>query len=281
MKIYSLSKVLILPAVLLAFGIYFYAENMGSRDDTIWLFIPVFLLVVLYIFNPQIDYWWHRKYPLPLDPHIKNWLSRHSEFYRGLDKPSKKLYEERLGLYIEAREFKSVGSELREVPEDIKGILASIPVQLTLHDPDFLLGEYDRIYIYHHPFPSPKMPFLHTVEVDHEDGVILFSLEQFLPGILDPKAHFPVGLYGFMEAYFHLQQLLLPENITPEGIERFSYYSWSQIEKTTGRKNILPHIVLACLYVIEPEKVRRFYPKCHEYLDSIFLHLKHGSLIRP
>jgi hypothetical protein len=266
---------------MLAFGIYLYAEIFGSRDDTIWLFLPVFLMVSLYIFNPQIDFWWHRKHPLPLDPHIQNWLSLHSGFYQKLDEPSQKLYEERLGLYLEAREFKSVGSELREIPEDIKGILGSIPVQLTLHDDDFLLGEYDRIYIYHHPFPSPKMPFMHTVEVDHEDGVILFSLEQFLPGILDPKTHFPVGLYGFMDAYFHLHQLHLPQNITSEGIESLSFYSWVQIEKTTGRKNILPDIVLACIYIVEPEKVRRIFPQCHEYLDGVFLHLKKGSLIRP
>ena len=140
MKIYSLSKVLILPILIIAIAIFYYSESTGNRGFTIWLFVPTILLTVVLIFFPQIDYWWHTKHPIPLDKKVKNWLNTYSPFYKSLEGEGKNLFEKRLSLYIEAREFKSVGSEVRSVPEDIKGIIGSIPVMLTMHKDDFLMG---------------------------------------------------------------------------------------------------------------------------------------------
>lgn len=280
MKIHSPSKVLLLPVLLIALAIYYYSENIGSRDDTIWFFVPVFLLVLIYLFGPQIDYWWHEKYPIPLDPRLKSWLKENLPFYNYLDTSSIQLFEHRLGLYIEGREFKSVGSEIRDVPEDIKGCIASIPITLSLKDKDFLLGDYDRIYMYGHPFPSPKMPFLHTVEIDHEDGLVLFSLEQLIPGILYPDKYFSIGHYAFLEIYFKLQEFSLPDNITWKDIEQSKLYTKASVEQSSGRTDLSPALVMAVIYFVNSAFVNEINPDYYDALDLMFHNTTNTAVIR-
>lgn len=280
MKIHSPSKVLLLPVLFIALGIYYYSENIGTRDDTIWFFVPALMLVLIYLFGPQIDYWWHKKHPIPLDVRIKKWLEEYLSYYNKFDTATKKLFDYRLGLYIEAREFKSVGSEIREVPEDIKGSIASIPIRLSLNDKDFLLGDYDRIYVYSHPFPSPKMPFLHTLEIDHEDGLFLFSLEQLLPGIIHPDKYFPIGLYAFLEVYFRLKTFSPGNNISWQDIDNSELYTRDQIAQTSGRQDLNPALVAAIIYFVKPEYVYANHRTFYDRLDHFFHKTPCDTVIR-
>lgn len=272
MKIYSLAKVLILPLVLLAIAIFYYSEHVDDRSLTVWLFIPTILLTVILIFKPQIDYWWHTKYPIPLDPKIKLWLDKYSQFYNSLDEKEKSKFENRLSLYVEAREFKAVGSEVREVPEDIKGIIGSIAVMLTFHDEDFLMGDYDRIYVYKHPFPSPNYKFLHNVEVNHEDGMLIFSLEHLLPGMSRPREFYNIGLHAFIEAYYHHKKTDFPDNknLDWELIEKSGYYDRKNILSMTGLKYIDLYVVAGVCYFVSPEKLKKTSLKLYSMLNDIF-----------
>jgi hypothetical protein len=253
---------------------------MGTINDTVWFIIPASFLVLIYLFGPQIDFWWHERHPIPLDSRLKDWLKKYLPYYNDFDDTTKELFEHRLGLYIEGREFKSVGSEIRDVPEDIKGCIASIPVRLSLKNEDFLLGDYDRIYVYSHPFPSPKMPFPHTVEIDHEDGLLLFSLEQLLPGILHPNKFFSIGMYAFLDIYFKLKSFVLPHDIHWEDVDKSGVYTQTMAEKTCGRKDLNPEIVMGILYFIYPEFVYHNHPTFYKKLDDLFHHTGNTSLIK-
>jgi hypothetical protein len=122
MRIYSLSKVLGTPitVVTIALGYYQYANGITIG---LWILIPIFLLVVLFISHGYIDYWYHTKYPLTLNKKIVAWLSEYSTFYQNLKPSDNEKYEYRMSLYLEGRSFMSVGSEQKELPEDIKAII--------------------------------------------------------------------------------------------------------------------------------------------------------------
>jgi hypothetical protein len=272
MKIHSLSKVLILPCAIAAIAIIYYAETTGNRDMTVWVFIPAVLLTIVLIFMPQIDYWWHTKYPLPLDPEVVKWLSTYSPFYRKLSEEDKKRFEYRLGLYMEGREFKSVGTEIREVPEDMKGIIGSIAVMLTLNQENFLIGEYNRVYLYKHPFPTPEHQYLHSVEVNHEDGLIIFSMEQLVAGITRPQDIYPIGLHAYIEAlYNNLPSMPLREqHITWEDIENTGKYRKEHIIAVTGLEDIDLNIVAAVNAWVFPEIMEKKAPGLFKKIKSIF-----------
>ncbi|MBK7220216.1 MAG: hypothetical protein IPH94_02420 [Saprospiraceae bacterium] len=147
MKIHSFSKVLALPLVILT-GYYLYLLFQPGVSNTVSIFIPVILLTFLYVFHGQIDYWWMQKNPPELDVKMKEWLSTYLPYYNSYSEIRRKEFENRLVLYVEARSFQSVGTtELRAVPFDLKNIIASQAIRLTIAQKDFLIGDMDRIFL--------------------------------------------------------------------------------------------------------------------------------------
>lgn len=272
MKIHSLSNILFLPLVLIIIGIFYYSEYIGDKDFTIWVFIPVFMFTALLIFKPQIDFWWHTHHPLPLDPAVRKWLTTFTQYYNNLSSDDQKKYEDRLSLYMEGREFKSVGQEVRDVPEDIKGIIGSIPVSITINQEDYLIGEYNRVFLYKHPFPSPQHQYLHSVEVNHEDGVLLFSLEHLLPGLTRSKEFFNIGLYGYLIAYFHINnhKALSNRALTWDDIKNTGLLSKEHIISVTGLKDFNFTALAAVNFFTFPQRMKVCNPDLFREFKHIF-----------
>jgi len=272
MRIYSLSKVLALPIVgilaTMAYYHYVLDVDMGFK-----LLIPVFFIVVLFVSYPYIDYWYHTKYPIPLDEEITTLLNRYSPFYRGLSEKDREKYDYRMSLYLEAREFKSVGSEHKDMPEDIKAILASNGIQMNFHKDDHLIGDFDRIYAYKHPFPSPTHQFLHSVEAQGEDGMIIYSLEHVIPGITDPQVYYNIGMHGYVEAFTKAY----PNADYPwkldagwEDVEAISGIKEDFIMKTLGFESVDMFVVLATCYFTYPDAFAKRLPELKLAMDKCF-----------
>ena len=274
MKIYSLSNVLILPIVISAILIFYLSEHYDDPDATVWIFVPAFILTAVLIFKPQIDYWWHTKYPVPLDRPVKEWISNYVTFYSQLTEEDKEKFENRLSLYMEGREFKSIGKEQRDVPEDIKGMIGSMAVMATFNSEDFLLGEYDRIFIYKHPFPSPMMKFLHSVEVNHEDGVLIFSLEHLLPGLTRSRNFFNICLYAYLDGYFHLHDHLMSDQfiLSWQDIEKSGKLTKEHIKSVTGLEDFNLFALAGVNYFTFPVVMQSNKPDLYNYFNRVFNH---------
>ncbi len=273
MRIYSLTKVLALPLVIIFVYILYLAKDNPYSEKTWLLIIPTVLLTALYVFHGQINYWYLKRNPPPLDKPIVEWLTKYSRYYNSLGGDRKKLYEERLALYLEAREFTSIGVEKRGVPDDIKGIIGSIPVMMTMNDEDFLLGDYDRVFLYKHPFPSPEMKFLHTVETDHEDGVLIFSMEHLIPPLVNARQMYNIGCHGYAVAY--LQQyptksiLDVTESHIPN-LEKISGFSMERVEEILGYKLTDLRPMAINYYFTFPVDMKSVTPDLYQKLDAIF-----------
>ncbi len=227
MKIHSLSTLIAVPFIAwtckVLYDMFYNSGSVGVAE----VLIPTVALVVIYLSHPQMDFWWLKRNTPPLDSKMKEWLVKYSPYYNHIDSNQKALFEKRLFLYVEGREFKSVGSkELREVPYDIKAIISSQAVKMLLGREDFLLKDMDRIYMYKHPFPSPKFQFLHSVEPNLEDGVIIFSLEQGLSGIVNPIQHYNVVLHGYAKSFI--------ENHPSIKFPDVDHYGWTRLELING-----------------------------------------------
>ena len=92
----------------------------------VWIFVPVILIVAIYVGHGQIDYWWLKKNPAPLDEPIIKWLDKFGYYYQSLKKDHQQEYRNRLSNYLFAREFMVVANkEQKPVPEDIKAIITA------------------------------------------------------------------------------------------------------------------------------------------------------------
>ncbi len=273
MRIYSLSRVIAFPFIM-ALAILLYLEFVLYLDIGWWLLAPLFGIIAIYMINGLIDHWWNERHPIPLDDEVRKLIVDYLPFYNKLDADDKLRFENRLSIYVDAREWKNIGTEeMKPIPDDMRAMIASQSIMMTFYQEDYLLGDFDRIYTYKHPFPSPKFQFLHTVETDIEDGLILYSMEHLLVGITNPHQYYNIGMHGYAEAYIKQHPTLqYPAE---------SDYTWSDIEEITGfRKeqilgvlgfeqvDLLP--VLINCYFTFPEKTREVLSKVYEEVKNLF-----------
>ena len=249
MKIHKLSHVIAAPFALVL--LYILYQTFFNDDDSLLFYglIPTIILVLLYLFQPQINYWWLSKYPVDLYEKILKMLNKTNTFYRNLDSKQKKDFENRVSLYAEGNAFMSKGMDQDfDVPYDVKMMTAQIPVTMMWNKKDQYIKAFERIVIYKHPFPSPKFQFLHTAETDIEDGVIIFSLEHAEAAFLQPGQFYNVAWHAYAEAFvkaYPNYDYPAMDNSTWDLIEQTSGLSKDKIMSTLGYESIdlLPIII--------------------------------------
>jgi len=273
MKIHSIADVLVVPFVIAVVYMGYQAYNQPNYPYLIWILVPIVGFILIYLFKPQMDFYWHKKFPLELDSKLKEIIEKYNPYYKSLDLDGKSEFENRLALYMEARAFKGVGSEQKDVPYDIKGILSAIPVQMTMHKKNFLIGDMDRIFLYKHPFPSPRFPFLHNVETHVEDGVIILSLEAFNLALNHVAGYYNVAWHAYIEAYLKVYKDNtdeIDEYANWETIELVSNFSEKNILDITLLKAIDPLIVVCVLYFTHREEMESNAPQLYEAMQKFF-----------
>lgn len=273
MKIHSIAKVLMVPTAFLFVYLGYLSYSDPYFKYAVLTLVPLVLLVLLYLFQPQIDYHYHTRYPLKLDEQLIPIIKKVSPYYSGLQGTEKETFENRLALYIEGRDFKGVGSEQREIPYDIKGIISAIPVEMTMHKKDYLIGDMDRIFAYKHPFPTPRMQFLHAVETHIEDGMIIFSLEQFNLAQQAPDKFYNILWHAYVDIYFKIfkdDASEIESFATWDNITSISTFSEDHVMKITGLKSIDPLVVLSVLYFTHAEEMKRDKPNIYSSFERFF-----------
>jgi hypothetical protein len=170
------------------------------------------------------------------------------------------------------RLFQSVGAEMRDVPEDIKCMVSAHGIFVGLCNEDYLIGDMDRIFLYKHPFPSPEMPFLHSVEVNAEDGVIILSLEQLTNSVLYPTDYYNVAFHAYAEAFVATQKDIIYPDVTDSWAIVYKISGWDEtsILKQTGLQQISLLYVHITLYFSKPDQYKMTAPELFEKWKSIF-----------
>jgi hypothetical protein len=140
-------------------------------------------------------------------------------------------FDQKLGLFVKAKDFIPMG--IPDIPEDVKYLIAAQALIISRHRENWLLEPYFRIVLYPHPFLSPAMPeTAHTSEIHEEDGVLIFSLEQLLPGFFSWGKHFNICTYEWARAYYSLfpedkgelenfNLASMPSAYEPENVKKF------------------------------------------------------------
>jgi len=218
------SRILSIPFVLAALIMLYCTWEVDEGYST-WIIPPVLILALIYIFSPQINWWWYVRRPPELDAPIRGMLQQYHRFYQQLGPAGKQRFRDRVALYMMAREY--MPQNVESIPEDIKAAVAIAAVQLTFGQEDFLLEPFERIVIYPKPFPSPQFPRqVHASEIYEEDGVILFSAEQLMLGANAPDRYYNLGLHELAKVYYHLH----PDAGWPE----MDAGSWERLERISG-----------------------------------------------
>jgi len=220
-----------------------------------------------------MDFWWQERNPIELHPSVIDHLEKRNPFYQSLEAEAKEKFRHRLSLYVEGRMFKGVGKEQRNAPEDIKIIVASHAVEMMMAQEDYLIGDWDRIFLYNHPFGSPDKQFLHTVETQAEDGVIIMTIPYVFSALKQPEQYYNIAYHAYAEA-------ILKENPTWD-LGELDKVSWEDVERVSGfrkddllkmlgyeQMDLLPIIITH--YFSHKERFRSILPEATTSLDRYF-----------
>ena len=196
-----LSRILITPFVLGAIAVLYLTMEV-DENYALYILCCIIPAVIIYVFSPQIDWWWYQRYPPKLDGNVTAILQQHYPYYQMLSPQARKKFRNRTALFMMSNQYIPKAMEI--VPEDIKGMIAAETIKLTFGYPNFLFKDFETIVIYPHPFPSPQFPkSFHASETFAEDGVTLFSTQQIAQAFFQPKDYFSLPLYEFAKVFIH------------------------------------------------------------------------------
>lgn len=287
MRIHSISNLIIIPFVAAAaYILYLGYKTSDYLNPLNYLLIPLFIIVVvLYLFAPQINHWWHKRKPPVLAGSIIRWLETYSEFYVNLSKSDQQKFRDRLSIYLESREFVFMREEKENLPEDFKSILAHNNIMMTFYQDEYLLDPYERVIVYNHPFPTPKHQYLHTVETDHEDGVIIIAMEHTIQAMLYKTKFYNVGLHGYLEAYMNIHPDLAWPKIKDSDIPVLEKISGFKTDKLIAYLGFEPYdfgFVAANYFFTFPRRFAEALPEIYSQYQKIFKSksnepIKHGK----
>lgn len=275
MKIYKFSRILSGPFVigLLVMAYLVYKNPLSNLLG--WALVPLIGLALIYMFQPQIDYWWMSRNPVELDLPIKNMLTSTNPRYQQMKAGEREEFEKRLVLFSEGREFfgKTMEADNSSVPIDIKNMICQIPVMMTLGRDKVGFKNWERVVLYKHPFGTPINKFLHTMETHGEDGVVILSLEHVDKALLQKGHHYDVAWHAYSEAFIkdHPKEAYpdLPGDVW-KSIERISPQNQQVILGTLGFPSIDPMPVLINLYFNYPDAFAKELPQIKTSFDGIF-----------
>jgi hypothetical protein len=267
----KLSYLLALPLVITAIGVLYLA---WERDPGVaWYLIPLVIIILLiYSFSPQIDWWWARRNPPELEPELRRMLNLQAPFYQKLSPEDKERFRHRVAWTELALNFIPQGME--SAPADVRFAVAASAAQVSFGMEEFLFGSYENIVLYKHPFPSPQHPEdWHSSEIFDEDGVLMFSAQHLVLGFVNPKQYFPSGLYEYARLFRRIypdRNYPSPESIQLNTLEKISGFTSDAVQKWIG----LPHVdtfgMAGAYYFAYPERFQKFWPEGYEQLRKTF-----------
>lgn len=242
-----------------------------------WLIVPVLVLTVVWVFSPQINWWWYVRYPPKVDSRLLG-IVENSPFYQGLSATEKVRFGQRVFLITLEKNFMRpapMGSDKRvddQVPPDLKAIVGAAVTQLTFGLKDFTLGKFENVIIYPHIFVTPQYPHqAHPSELFEEDGVLLFSASELVQGVTQPHHFFNIGLYEAARAFYRLHPEKMPL-LAPAIWDDLKRIGWGATEAAISLNLLDPDIfgVAAVNFWTFPEKMRHESPELYQIFENLF-----------
>ncbi len=169
-------------------------------DYWYFLIIPFIVCVVgLLAFKSPIDRYFFKYQEVGFVDKIQAMLKIEYPIIETFSPEKQKEFYDRLFYFMYERNSYLVTEETEDLEMLHSLIICAPGVILSMEGKKDEGKDIQRIAAYKHPFPSPKMKFLHAAEYDEEDGVIIVSLEQMIMSQRNPESYFPITYFMWAE----------------------------------------------------------------------------------
>lgn len=257
---------------IIAVAIFGYA-HLYMKEDVALYAVPFLILAVgVFVLSPQINWWYYKKNPEKIDADLKRLLQKAVPFYRDLSAEDKAKFEQRLNLFLMAKDFQPM--KLEEVGEDLKAAVAISALQLTFNrEEDWMFDTHEKIIIYPHPFPTPQYEEWHITEHYDEDGVLIFTAQHLMHGFFQPLQYLNIALYEWANIY--IKQFLQAGQLTLNAdnwrdLEKISGFTEEKMKAYVGLNNLNPLAIGISFYFTHRERFSKFLPEEFARMQGVF-----------
>ncbi len=252
-----LAKLLSLPFIGVIIW-FFLKSNQDYTREAVWmLIVPLIILSVMYVFHHQINTWWWKKRPPALPKKLVSLLAHLKPEISMWPQHEALKFMDRLSVFIHTKTFVLKRERDYDVEEDMKALMAYEFIRTSMDEADFLLEHYDQFILYDHPFGTPDKYYLHCMEIQQEDGVIIMSREQMLNGLLSPAEHFNIALWAALQAN--------RKNLSPRSVDTLVPIDAHLLE----------------LLGIDEEKFRLYTGEDHVVEEDVLLYAHYIDVVQP
>ncbi|WP_373553546.1 zinc-dependent peptidase [Haliscomenobacter sp.] len=267
------SRILALPFVI-GMALAFYLALAKDPAYAMYVVPCVVVLAIIYIFSPQIDWFWYQRNPPTLPDKLRAFFEQHSFFYQQLQsEEDRQLFHRRVALFKIATDFKSP-EEDTAVSEDLKVAVAASAVPLSFHLPDYLLPKFETVVVFAQAFHSPQYPhYIHASELFEEDGVLLFSAPHLMKGFMNPREYYDVALHEWVRAFvLSFPQLNWPVDDAQRWLAfpQISGFPAQAIQQWINRPDVELLPVTVVHYFHFPQQFKAVLPEVYGQLEGIF-----------
>lgn len=153
---------------------------------------------------------------------VRNVLSRYSYYYRKLNADNRQRFESRLAELLLHLQFSANGSD-EDIPLEMKIVIASAQIQLTLGLEQFLPVNYDQVIAMRSAYRVPEFENRLAGHVDPNHSTIYLSWQHVRYGFLVPDDAINVALHEFAH-WLDLENKIQPH----EYLCQIEYSQWRE-----------------------------------------------------
>lgn len=229
-------------------------------------------LALIYIFKPQIEWWYYSRYPRGVDKGLRMYLERLFPYYQRLGVAERVRFEQRMFMYQLSKSYEA--RELKTIPDDFKGFIAANAVMLSFGLEDYLSPKFENIIFNPGPFVSPAIAVPHVCESfeDGEFGGMLFAFDAIRLDVFGDRSQYNVVLHELANVLW--KQLGWSEKdflgyATPENIGRLAQargLSLVEIRALLGKPSLNFFAVLVEHFFMVPVALREQLPALYAEL---------------
>lgn len=240
----------------------------------ILIILSIMLLVGVGVLKEPIDDYYFKKNPPKMDDSLVMALKKEYPMLNHFTEESMKEFSIRLALFLVRKDSYLVTSETEDLDTYHAALIATPAIIMNMGLPRDSMNDIKKLVAYRHPFPSPKMPFIHSSEIDMEDGVAIVSLEQLFMSTRKPEQYYHIvfhlwASHFYQKNYEHgLPQI--PDSFRNQ-ISTVFPYAEKDITAILGYDSYKNLELAIVAYFLYPTRLRQHFPDIATTLDGLFI----------
>ena len=262
---------LAIPFIAIGIITFFLVDDKTTKAIVIAVsFLPI---VLLYIFRPQIAWWYYSRNPQGLDKPMKIILQRFFPFYNHLSEATRIKFEHRMFMYMISKSYEK--KVIQTIPEELKGLIAANAIMLTLGLEEYLSPKFETIVFFPNRFPSPAIQEFHSSETfeDGSHGGMIFAVDQVMTLLEHPNAyniilHEQVNVLWKQNNWSEKDFL---EYASPENLQKLAKIrglSLPQVRNILGKPSINFYAMVLEHFFAEPQRFQVLLPDLYQIISN-------------